>query len=206
MKKILFCAMAITVFMWSACDDDDDEKRINETDKSFMINAAYANRAEIDAGQLAVSRSSDDSVKKFGQMMIDEHTTALNELENIADDRDVNLPDSVDAEHRQLKQQLMSMSGYEFDSAYIQSQIKDHQKAISLFESENSNGKEQQVKNYASKYLPHIRMHLEKANSITAQIKDNNNNSGGVGDGDGGTGTGDSGTGDGGTTGGRSRQ
>jgi putative membrane protein len=197
MKQMIFCAIAITVLVWSACDDDnDDEKRINETDKGFMINAAYANRAEIDAGQLAVSRSLDDSVKKFGQMMIDEHTTALNELENIADDRNVNLPDTVDAEHRQLKQQLMAMSGYAFDSAYIQGQIDDHQKAISLFESENSNGKEQQVKNYAGKYLPHIRMHLEKANSIADQIKDdnnNNNNSGGDGD-------------DGGTTGGRSGQ
>jgi putative membrane protein len=206
MKKIIFCALVITGFVWSACNDDNDNKAINQTDKDFLINAAYGNHAEIDAGQLAISKSSSDSVRNFGQMMVSEHTAALDELKSIAKDLNTNVPDAADSKHRQLKQQLMTMSGAQFDSAYIQSQISDHQKTDSLFESEASNGKEQRVKDYANKYLPNIRTHLQRANSIASQLNNNNNNGGtgtgtGDGTGTGGTGTGGTGTGDGGTGG-----
>jgi putative membrane protein len=53
-----------------------------------------------------------------------------------------------------------------FDTAYINSQVKDHQAAVNLFQSEISAGATQSVKDYASKYLPHIQMHLNMADSI----------------------------------------
>ncbi len=163
MKKILW-TLTLTSVMLGACNDDD--VGINETDRSFLINAGYVNHAEIDAGQLASTKSSIEGVQMFGAMMATEHTQALIELESLTNNKQVTLPAAPDPAHQQLKKHLMSFSGYSFDSAYMRSQIADHQNAITLFESEISEGDDQQARDYAMKYLPHIRMHLQKADSI----------------------------------------
>src|SRR5438046_52776 len=79
---------------------------------------------------------------------------------------------------------------------------------IALFQDEIKNGSRQDVKDYASKYLPHIQMHLTSADSISTALngkhkKDNNNGTGGNGinTGTGTTGTGTNGTGTGSGTG-----
>jgi putative membrane protein len=65
---------------------------------------------------------------------------------------------------------LNSLSGRSFDTAYINSQIKDHQKTLSIFQMEINDGDNQNVRNYASKYLPHIQMHLQKADSLSRAL------------------------------------
>jgi putative membrane protein len=171
MKRIFYWALAVTVVIGSACDDDDDDKKsLQQADKDFAMNAAMANKAEIDLGDLASDNGEAEGVRMFGMDMVEDHQPALNELKSIANDYDVTLSETLDAEHQQLKQRLMGMSGYAFDTAYIHSQVKDHQKVIAMFESEIANGKEQRFKDYANKYLPHIRMHLVKADSISAAL------------------------------------
>jgi putative membrane protein len=64
------------------------------------------------------------------------------------------------------------MDGFPFDTAYMNSQIKDHQKAIALFETEISNGKDQELKDYARKYLPYIQMHHHTADSIRKTLNE----------------------------------
>jgi putative membrane protein len=165
MKKLFCWALVITSVVWSACDDDDDND-LQAVDKTFATNAGYANAAEVDLGQLAATRGTTEGVRMYGQMMVNEHTTAQNELKGIVNGRGVTLPTTPDQEHQQLKQQLMSLNGMAFDSAYIHNQVIDHQKTQTLFQNEQTGGKDQRLKNYATKYLPHIQMHLQKADSI----------------------------------------
>jgi putative membrane protein len=177
MKKRIYFAFAIAAFAWSACDTSNNDNNnnadaTNGTDVSFMANTAYTNHAEIALGQLAATRALNDSVKMFGQMMVDEHTTAQSDLESLANQLKVNLPDSFDNDHQQLKTKLMSLSGSKFDSTYIVSQINDHTNAITMFQLEINNGKAVQAKNYANKYLSHIKMHLQRADSIAKMLND----------------------------------
>lgn len=169
MKKLFCWALAITSIAWSACDDDDKDD-LQAVDKTFATNAALANVAEVDLGQLAATRATIEGVRMYGQMMVNEHTTAMNELKGIVNGRGVTLPTTPDQEHQQLKQQLMSLNGAAFDSAYMRSQVTDHQKTLTLFQTEQSGGKDQRLKNYATKYLPHIQEHLDKADSISSAI------------------------------------
>ncbi len=67
----------------------------------------------------------------------------------------------------------MTLSGYSFDTAYINSQVKGHQEVAALFEKETNDGKEARLKNYAEKLLPHIRMHLTRADSIRKVLENN---------------------------------
>lgn len=143
-------------------------------DNEFMIMAAQSNFAEIGAAKVALSQSASDSVKSYAQMMIDDHTAAQTELGSLAQSKGVTLPDSADAEHRMLKQQLLMMQGESFDSAYIQSQVKDHVKAVALFQTEVSNGTDADTKALAAKLLPKLQMHLQHAQHLAGMNGMNN--------------------------------
>jgi putative membrane protein len=170
MKKLWYLAFAITGVIWGACDNDDDNNDISEIDRTYITSTAEANQAEIELGQIAASRSTTDGVKMYGQMMTTEHQTAQNDLKVLATNKKVTLTNTLSQKHQQLKDSLMKWSGYSFDTAYIHSMVRDHTKVQALFQNEISTGKEQSVKDYASKYLPHIQMHLQKADSISGTL------------------------------------
>jgi putative membrane protein len=161
-----------TVFLFGACNKDDDNNNgTPQSDQDFMVKAAQSNLAEVDAGQLAASKSGNAAIKMFGQMMVTDHTQAFAELKINADSLKFTLPASPDSMHIALKQKLSTLTGKSFDSLYINSQVNDHHTAISLFESEASSGYDQRLRNYANKYLPGLRMHLHMADSIKALVK-----------------------------------
>jgi putative membrane protein len=167
-RRWIYAAMFASVFAISACDDDDDNERsLNAVDDNFVEKAALANMTEVDFGQLASTKATNTAVKAFAQHMVSEHTTAQNELRDIADDyNNIDWPDDLDQQHQQIKQQLMTLTGYAFDSLYMASQVMDHETTRNLFQNEITNGTEQRVKSYASKYLPGIEHHLHQADSI----------------------------------------
>lgn len=169
MSRILVggCLLVTVV---TACSKTN-ESSLNDTDRNFLVQAGYSNMAEIDAGSLAATKGSRDSVKMYGTMMVSDHTTANNELKAVADPRGVTLPTAPDAPHQAIKQQLMAMAaGKMFDTAYINGQVRDHQATIALFNNEVANGKDQTVKNLASGKLPTLQAHLTLANTISAKL------------------------------------
>jgi putative membrane protein len=168
MRKVTWgYAIVISGLFIFACDDDDNDNNLaSATDVEFAQKAGPANEAEIELGQVASSKGSIDGVRMFGQLMATEHKQALDELKALGERQNVTISTSVDTEHQAMKDKLMSMSGHAFDTAYIHSQVLDHQKTLALFQNEISNGKESSLKDYANKYLPHIQMHLNKADSI----------------------------------------
>jgi putative membrane protein len=167
-KLLLSGVLALCIT--AACNDDDDDN-MNSMDRTFMEQAAYGNLAEIGAGQLASTKATNASVKMFGQMMVSDHSTAQTELEGLASGRGVDLPDQPDPPHQALMQRLMTLQGLAFDTAYMNSQVMDHQNTVALFEQEISNGRDPQIIQYANKYLPHIRMHLQKADSLARALR-----------------------------------
>jgi putative membrane protein len=163
----IYAAMFAATILWSACDDDEDGRSLNDADETFVEKAALSNMTEIEFGQMAATNGNDQMVRDFGQHMVNAHTTAQNELRNIANDyNDIDWPEELDQQHQQMRQQLMNMTGYSFDSLYMKSQVMDHEATRTVFETEVNGGTEQSVKSYASKYLPHIEEHLQKADSI----------------------------------------
>ncbi|GAA4312286.1 DUF4142 domain-containing protein [Compostibacter hankyongensis] len=167
--KLSICVLLAGTIILCACSMDDDESTVvNDADQAFVMQAGYGNAAEVDLGKLAVSKAAGDGVKDFGQMMVDDHGTAQQELKDIARTWNISMPEQPDSIHQQKHRQLEAMSGTTFDTAYMHGQIIDHEKTIALFEAEMQNGENKRIKDYAGKYLPVIRMHLEKADSLAA--------------------------------------
>jgi putative membrane protein len=170
MKRVFLTGNLILALCLTACDNKDDNNNnsdtLNSMDQSFVPQASVSNNAEINAGQLAATKATNTSVKSFAQLMVTEHTTAQSDLRSRASAVGLTLSDTVDAEHRALMTRLNSLSGFAFDTAYMNSQVKDHLKTLTLFQTEMNAGNQSSIRNYANTYEPHIMMHLQRADSI----------------------------------------
>jgi putative membrane protein len=151
-------------------DNKTTTQNLSPKDTRFIQTAAPANQAEIELGQVASSRSTTPMVKSFGQFMASEHGLAVNELMAIANSLGVTASTALDTAHASMKAKLSALSGHTLDTMYIHGQVKDHQKTLTLFKAEMDSGSNPSVKAYAAKYLPHIQMHLNKADSIWSQV------------------------------------
>src|SRR5262245_61835519 len=70
----------------------DQNRVVKETDRIFFDEVIAGNLAEADLGKLAIERSKNAEVKKFGQMMIDDHTKAADALNAVAAQHNVTSP------------------------------------------------------------------------------------------------------------------
>ena len=168
--------MALTGLLAVACfcacnnnDNSDTNNIVNSTDSSFVLNAGMGNTAEISAANLALSKSTDTAILNFANMMKADHTAAQTSLKNLAARYGLTAPDSVDAAHAAEAAKLTLLTGRAFDSAYIHGQVTDHQATIQLFNTEVSNGNNNDLQNFADTTLPKLQMHLDRANSIASR-------------------------------------
>jgi putative membrane protein len=144
---------------------------LSDADKKFMNEAASGGMMEVEAGQLASQTASNDRVKAFGNMMVQDHTNANNELKGLAAQKNVMLPDSIMAEHRNHINMLKKKTGKEFDKAYMSMMVTDHNEDVNKFQVTANNAADADLKAFASKTLPVLRTHLDSAKAINSSLK-----------------------------------
>lgn len=137
----------------------------------FMLKAAQGGIAEVELGRLASTKAQSADVKKFAQTMVQDHTNANTELKSIATKKNMMPPTDTDAEHKTVMTRLQNLSGAEFDRAYMDAMVADHEKTIALFEAGSEIGTDADIKTFAAKTLPKLRTHLEMAQQIQGKIK-----------------------------------
>jgi putative membrane protein len=106
------------------------ESTVSNGDKDFVKDLAIANTAEIELGRLAVERGANPEVKKFGQMMIDDHTKANDDLTSVASQHSIPVVNELDDQHRDLRDKLSKLQGMDFDREYIDAMVDGHEKVL----------------------------------------------------------------------------
>jgi putative membrane protein len=139
---------------------------LNNADRSFIEQAASGGMAEIQAAQLAQQRSNSPQVKQFANRVIADHTQANSELQQIAQDQNVTLPEQPSAKDASAYRRLIGLTGTAFDQAYAQAEVSDHQQDIALFRKEAQSGQDPTVKSFAQKTLPLLVQHLQLAQGL----------------------------------------
>ncbi len=71
---------------------------------------------------------------------------------------------------KSLQAKLSSDTGKQLDKDYMDSMVEDHQKDVQEFTDQSQNAKDPDVKQWASKTLPILQKHLEKAQQIDARL------------------------------------
>ncbi len=141
------------------------------TPNGFMTEAAKGGMAEVELSRLATTKAQNAEVKKFAQKMIEDHTNANTEMKQLAGKKNVTLPTELDAEHKAIKDNLSGLSGAEFDKAYVNAMVSDHEKTVLLFKKQSGGGTDADAKAFASKTLPKLQMHLDMIKGIESKMK-----------------------------------
>jgi putative membrane protein len=87
-------------------------------DHDFVMDAAMGGLMEVELGRIAAQKGMSESVKQFGQRMVDDHSKANEELMSLASSKGMTLPTALDEKHQKDVTKLSAMSGAEFDRAY----------------------------------------------------------------------------------------
>ncbi|WP_339421266.1 MULTISPECIES: DUF4142 domain-containing protein [unclassified Pseudomonas] len=138
------------------------------TSNSFVDNAAEGGITEIEAGKLALQKSSSADVKTFAQHMVTEHTKANQELATLAKKLDIEVPDDA-ALTDKAKKAILEMRDESFDEAYANNQVAAHEKTVELFKKESMSSDNAELKAFATKTLPTLEAHLKAAKDLQAK-------------------------------------
>lgn len=136
----------------------------------FLKKAAAGGIAEVELAELAMERAKSKQVKKLAKHIKQDHEQANQALKSVADKKGVPLPDRTDDDHKQEKQRLAKLEGGEFDRAYVNAMIEDHQKDIKQFEKQARQADDAEIKQFAEQTLPKLRQHLTHAKEIQKKL------------------------------------
>jgi len=143
----------------------------NTTDALFLKLAGEGGMAEVALGRLADRKAGHDGVRRFGRMMVDDHGKANGRLGALAKSSGVELPKELMPEHQAAHDALEKLSGAQFDLAYIDAQIVDHQKTAQLLQYEIGSGQNAELQRFAAETLPVVLAHLRHAQDLSAELK-----------------------------------
>ena len=139
-------------------------------DASFIKKAAAGGMAEVDLGQLASSKASDDKVKSFAQRMVTDHGKAGDELKSLAASKQIAVPPALDSKHEATHARLAKLSGSAFDRAYVADMLADHKKDVAEFRHEASAATDPDVKAWVTKTLPTLEEHLKMIEDLSKDL------------------------------------
>ncbi|HEX8570188.1 MAG TPA: DUF4142 domain-containing protein [Caulobacteraceae bacterium] len=184
--RLMVAAAAVSVLSVSACDRGGDNQAAAAPPSpaaapppvppmppagaaaGFAARTALNDMYEVEAGRLALERTGDNDVKRFAQMMVDDHSRTSNEVRAMIAQQAVQaeLPSQLDAENRARVDALTAAAPADFDQRYIDQQIAAHESALALLKDYARGGDNQAFRDWASRTAPAIENHLQMARGL----------------------------------------
>lgn len=185
MKRIGLLPIAFIAMLAVACGGNtarDNEGAVGTAgvdrgDQKFAEELMASNMAEVELGKLGIDRASNPEVKRFAQMVVRDHTQALEQLKQMAEGH-VTAPAQLPDDARDTIDRLSKLRGNEFDREFIDVMVEKHEDTVDKLENRVDNGRAEKdddhlgarVNQFAAKVLPTVRRHLEEAKRIDAML------------------------------------
>ncbi len=138
-------------------------------DAEFIDKAAIAGKAEVQASQLALKQAQSPDVRGFAKQMVNDHGKANARLTELAARK--GMKPQVEQISDPDVEALRGKNGRDFDVAHVAAVGPDaHRKAVALFEGEARDGRDPQLREFASATLPTLRHHLSMAQALERKV------------------------------------
>lgn len=152
-----------------------EEQEGQNLDQIFAACLLTGNQGEVELGKLAVERATNSDVKEFAEQMVKDHNKQVETLQKLVgsqepSDRRSQIEKQI-AERctENLKKELESKSGKEFDAAYVGTQIGGHmhmQAELAVL-SDQATG---QLRGVIKEAQPVVDKHLAHAKKLMEQL------------------------------------
>jgi putative membrane protein len=140
--------------------------KLSAGDRQFVKQAAQGGTLEVALGKLAEANGASESVKQFGRQMVTDHTAANKDLERVAKSDGISLDWSPNKSNEATIRKFARLKGAAFDQAYRSAMVTGHTKVAAAFQRETIFGKAPSIRDFASRTLPTIKMHLQMATAM----------------------------------------
>jgi len=179
-----------------------DRTAVHDGEKDFINHQLADGTAEVELGKMASQRAVNPDVKRFAQMMVQDHTKAGDELKAVATKYGVQPMPKTDDKHQDLMDKLSKLRGADFDREYIKAMVDDHENAVDSLESRvdstagvkdrltnkdsanaktvpepSDNAPKAAVNQWAANALPTVRHHLDEAKMLNDKLDATSRNS-----------------------------
>ena len=143
----------------------------------FVVQAALANMSEIQLGHVATMKAQRPDIKKFAQVLIEDHVNTQKGLAEAAYGAGVKWPTEMTDQQRQLKQRLSMVKNDQFDREYLKAIVNEHRDVERMLADQvTENGKATdavlaaKVSQWAVTTLPAVRARLKLAEQMYAEL------------------------------------
>jgi len=133
--------------------------------RAFLNNAIKGDNSEIALGRLIAARGASAQVRRFGNTLYRDHSTARGQAIAVARQMGFRPPSAMMAEARAEQRKLLRLRGRAFDLEVRRYMINDHREDIAKFQAQARTG-ERRTAALARAQLPTLRKHLRIAESI----------------------------------------
>ncbi len=150
--------------------DAADRGQLSASDYKFAAAAAQGGAFEVALGNIA-QKSTDMSVKQFGQKMVDDHGKVNKQLADLAARKNAVLPSSPTESQQKEVDHLSLLTGPEFDRAYVTLMVQAHRADLKAFKHAAEDAQDPDLKALAAGTVPTIQDHLSMAEALDQNLK-----------------------------------
>ena len=144
---------------------------LSAADKQLMMKVAAGGQRQLAISQAVLDRVTNPQVMLLASSEVEEQTGVAAKLKEIADAKNVILPDGPDKATQALVTRIEKMSGNTLDAFYInESGIKGHELLQQTMQTVKTTAKDEALKSLATATLPVIRTHLNVSLDIKSMM------------------------------------
>jgi putative membrane protein len=135
-------------------------------DRQFIEQAVIDNLTGIELGGIAISKAASEIVKEIAENLVLDNSRTTVELIDLARKKGVRMPANTDAGHWPLLDELREISNREFDKRFMEAIAGQQRTAIAVAREEIDSGKDQEIREFAARFLEKLEEHLWAVESI----------------------------------------
>jgi len=158
MKRVgMWSGLICLLIIGSSFKKDDSIK--------FLMDAVDARLMDTEEGKLARERGTTEEIRSYGRWMMRDQSKLLEELRKLAAKKNVSLPKTISIKKSEGLEELKKYKGKEFDEKFTKMICIDHKRDVREFK-KAARSKDEEIRAFASQYLPTIEAHLDRIREI----------------------------------------
>ena len=150
----------------------EDTNEAKEEDAEYFVFAADVNRKEIELAKLAQQKSTNAEVRAFAEILFNDHTKAMADLEKNAQLKNISLPTALSEDGKEAYDKLSKEKTEDFDKKYVDMMVDGHEKAIKKMEKASEEANDEEIRMWAADMLPTLKTHHNEAVRLQDLIKE----------------------------------
>jgi putative membrane protein len=165
---LLWCGSALP-----AQQGNSVEAQLSNTDMAFVQSAILHNHLHTSLAKKAMDHASQEKVREFAKQMAADHTKFNKELLALTAEKGIVVPTAEPNKTVQaLVEKYSDLKGAAFDRQYLRQTVVEMGQAVTNLNGEAKAGEADYLRKYAAKALPVYREHLQTAEKLEKELKE----------------------------------